>query len=297
MAKTTGQQGNGPKVTVQTAAQRRLAAQRAMAKANGAAAARRRRLYTILSPIVLVVLIAVVLVIVKVNTADKAAHVATSATGDVVSDVTSVPAGVLDTVGVGDSSAPPTALTGPALTANGLPRVLFVGAEWCPYCAAERWPLAVALSRFGTLTGLGQTASSPNDVYPSTPTITFHGAEYTSSVIAFSGNEIQDGARQPLDVLSAADQSLFTSVGQGGFPFVDIGGKYLINGAEFNPQVLAGLTQAQIAADLHDATTPVAKSVDGAANVITAAICAVNANMPAQVCTAPGVVAAAKNLP
>ncbi|MEO6885555.1 MAG: DUF929 family protein [Jatrophihabitantaceae bacterium] len=292
-----GAKTGAAKSSVQTAAQKRLAAQRAMALANGAAAARRKRLYAILSPIAVVVLVAIVLVVVKVNTADKAPNVATTATGNVASDVTSVPASVLDSIGAGSSSAPPTALTGAALSAGGLPRVLYVGAEWCPYCAAERWPLAVALSRFGTLTGLGQTASSPNDTDPSTPTLTFHGATFVSSVISFSGIEVQDGARQPLDKLDAADSALFQSVGQGGFPFLDIGGKYLINGAQYNPGLLSGMTQKQIAADLHSASSPVAKSIDGAANVITAAICAVNGNQPAKVCSAAGVVAAAKNLP
>ncbi len=37
---------------------------------------------------------------------------------------------------------------------DGKPEVLFVGAEFCPFCAAERWPLIVALSRFGRFTAL-----------------------------------------------------------------------------------------------------------------------------------------------
>ncbi len=72
---------------------------------------------------------------------------------------------VLDAVGVGDVKVAPTKINAPALISNGRPEVLYVGAEYCPYCAAERSAVAVALSRFGTLHGLGQTASSPNDVY------------------------------------------------------------------------------------------------------------------------------------
>ena len=62
-----------------------------------------------------------------------------------------VPASVLAQVGIGASS--PQALkpvTGPALTSGGKPEMLYIGAEWCPYCAAERWAMAVALRRFGT---------------------------------------------------------------------------------------------------------------------------------------------------
>ena len=41
----------------------------------------------------------------------------------------------------------PAALTGP----SGSPELFYYGAEYCPYCAAERWSVVIALSRFGTL--------------------------------------------------------------------------------------------------------------------------------------------------
>ena len=49
--------------------------------------------------------------------------------------------------------------------------------------------------------------------------------------------------------------------------------------------MLSGLTWAQIAADLHDPSSPVAKSVLGAANFATAAICSLTGNQPASACT------------
>jgi hypothetical protein len=60
--------------------------------------------------------------------------------------------------------------------------------------------------------------------------------------------------------------------------------------------VLKGLTDTQIAAALADPTSPVAKAIDGTANVLTAAICSVTSNAPSNVCTATGVTAAAKAL-
>ena len=51
----------------------------------------------------------------------------------------------------------PASIDAPALTADGKPEVLYVGAEYCPFCAAERWPVVVALSRFGTWSGLSAT--------------------------------------------------------------------------------------------------------------------------------------------
>lgn len=290
----------GPKQTSplkQTAAQKRLAAQRAMAAANGVAAARRRRLLSILLPILAVVVVVGVLVIVKATTkSSKPENASAQAGTGVVAAVTGVPASVFDSVGVGSTSTPPKAVTGTPLTAGGLPRVLYVGAEWCPFCAAERWPLAVALSRFGTFTGLGQTASSPNDVYPNTPTLTFYGAKYTSKYISFTGAEIENGSKQTLATLSPADETLFTKTGGGSFPFVDIGGKYLVTSAQYDPQLLHGKTHAQVASALSDPSSSIGKAVIGSANTITASICASTNNQPANVCTSSGVVAAAKKL-
>jgi hypothetical protein len=43
--------------------------------------------------------------------------------------------------------------------------VVFVGAEYCPYCASERWPLVMALSKFGTFfEGLRGSMSSTTDL-------------------------------------------------------------------------------------------------------------------------------------
>ena len=104
-------------------------------------------------------------------------------------------------------------------------------------------------------------------------------------------------AHAPLDTLASADSSLFQNVGQGSFPFVDLGGKYMISGASYDPTVLQGLTHAQIAAALSDPDSPVAKSVDGTANVITAALCRLTGNQPGSVCASPGVTAATTALP
>ena len=51
-------------------------------------------------------------------------------------------------------------------------------------------------------------------------------------------------------------------------------------------QAIAGLNWNQIAANLHDANSPVARTEDAEANYITAAICKMTGNQPASVCTA-----------
>ncbi|MGI3780411.1 MAG: DUF929 family protein [Janthinobacterium lividum] len=263
-------------------------------------------------PLALVVLVVAALVVVKVTgVTDRSAAppaVAGTAADQVVAAVTAVPAATLDQVGAGSGVTPPKRIDAPALTADGKPRVLYVGAEYCPYCAAERWAVVVAMSRFGTYSGLGQTASAAHDVFPSTPTLSFHGSSYTGGTVAFTGvetesNTVSGSGYAPLDSLSAADEQVFSTYNAppyvdsaGSIPFVDIGGKYLVSGASFTPQVLHGLTHEQVAAALSDPTSPVAQSVDGAANVITAAVCSTTQQQPAAVCGAAGVQAAARTL-
>ena len=87
-----------------------------------------------------------------------------------------------------------------------------------------------------------------------------------------------------------------TYAGPGSFPFLDIAGTYVGTRPSYDPAVLKGLTAAEIAGQLADPTSPVARAIDGAANVITAAICRATNGAPAAVCSAPGVIEADKSL-
>jgi len=283
-----------------SATQKRLAAQRAMAVASGRRSARRRRLWwQVGAPIVAVVVTAGIVVAVAAlhHPASKVNHTPVAITSMVQSQVTGVPASVIDAVGTGSGLVKaPSKLSGPTLTADGKPRVLYVGAEYCPYCAAERWGLVNALSRFGTFTGLTTTYSSATDVDPDTATLDLHGASYTSTYISLTAKEIRDGDNKPLDTLDAADNSLFTSIGGSGFPFIDIGGKYAVTGESYDPGILKGKSHAQIAAAMSDPNSRIGQATVGLANYLTAAICASTTNQPTTVCTAAGVTAAGKAL-
>ncbi len=99
--------------------------------------------------------------------------------GDVMADLGKVPASVFDSVGVTAANplVVPTVLSGqPPLDSAGKPEVLFVGADYCPFCAAERWPLIVALSRFGHFAALHNMQSAQQSVFPGLQTFSFVGA-------------------------------------------------------------------------------------------------------------------------
>src|SRR6266516_4182442 len=114
---------------------------------------------------------------------------------------------------LGSSSAPskPASANGTPLTKDGKPEVLYIGAEYCPYCAAERWAMAVALSKFGTFTGLRGIHSSSSDAFPSTPTLTFYKTGYTSRYLVFTPVETTTEDRNtPLQKTTAAQQALLS---------------------------------------------------------------------------------------
>jgi hypothetical protein len=262
-------------------------------------------MWTVVSAVGVVVVVIVALIVVKLVTgagSPRSGKAATAASSSVSHAIASVPASALGAAVTQSGTEPPKALqSGMPLTADGKPRVLFIGGEFCPYCAAERWPLAVALARFGTFHNLGQTNSSANDVYPSTPTLSFHGTTYASDYLSFTGREaqsntVQNGSYAPLDPISAADQALWKQVGNDGYPFLDLGGKWVSLQASYTPQLLHGLSHAQVAADLSDTSSRVGRTILASADQLTAAVCTLTNNRPAAVCTSSGVIKAAAAL-
>jgi thiol-disulfide isomerase/thioredoxin len=276
-------------------ARERIAAQRAAARRTEI----RNRVFLASGAVVVVIAIVVAFVLVKANAKPKSSTGASNgptgtALTSVVDKVTTVPASTLASVGAGTVTAGPTTVTGPPLTAGGKPEVLYIGAEYCPYCAAQRWAMIVALSRFGTFSGLHTVHSSSRDVYANTPTFTFAGSHYTSKYLSFAPVEettnVPNGPSSytPLEKPTAAQQALASKYdSQGSIPFIDFGNKYVEVGnmAGYGPQDLSGKSWSQIAAALSDPSSPIAKAVDGSANYTTAALCKLTNNQPASACT------------
>jgi hypothetical protein len=284
-------------------ARERIAAQQAAARR----AESRRRMFLASGSVLAVLIVVIVVIIVKAasNTPASAAGSASPATtASVTKELTSVPASTLNAVGKGTVS-PMVATKGqPALTSGGKPEMLYMGGEYCPYCAAERWAMVVALSRFGKFSNLHLIHSSSTDVYPSTPTLSFYKSTYTSQYVQFTPVEM-NGASQSVTLqkptaaqsalLSKYDAAPYTQ-STGAIPFVDIGNQYLVIGAQYVPSTLAKLTWAEVAADVKNPASPVAKGIDGTANSITAAICKITKNAPAAVCNSAAATAGAGSL-
>jgi hypothetical protein len=181
-----------------------------------------------------------------------------------------------------------------------LPVVFFYGAEFAPYAAVQRWPLILALSRFGTFNELGLMQSSGTTAFADLSTFTFWKVSYTSkylileSVERYSSLNPTGGRYLGLERPDAREAAAVASYGAGAttFAVTDIANRYVLNGASFSPGVLAGLTQSQIAGNLNTPASPLTQAVVSAANEITAGICAVDGDKPGNVCASKGVEAA-----
>lgn len=254
---------------------------------------RRRRILTVVGSVVGIAAIVGALVAIKVthNSSGPTSAIAVNpAPASVVKPVTSVPKDVLATVGLGTSKGGPTKISGSPLTANGKPEILYVGAEYCPFCGGERWALTQALSRFGTFDNLKITKSSANDNPSALNTFSFRDVKYTSDYLTFTPVETQTsdtkaGPPAPLHKLSAAQTKLVTKYNTGGgIPFLDFANKYASSGATFDVSVIQGKTWQQIADSLDQPSSPVAQAIDGSANLLTATLCNVTGDQPANVC-------------
>jgi len=221
------------------------------------------------------------------------------APASVANAVTGVSQQTFATVGTGGIQNPPPAIPNTTILkdANGKPEIVYIGAEYCPYCAAQRWSLIVALSRFGTFQNLHLTTSSSTDVFANTPTFTFVGSTYTSQYLSFSPVEIQDRDGHTLQTMTAQQQQLLNTYGNNGaIPFTDIANHYVISGAGYSPQTLAGSTWQEIASDLSNPQSTVTQQIVGNANYLTAAMCQVTGGKPASVCQATPIPAITQKL-
>jgi hypothetical protein len=209
--------------------------------------------------------------------------------------LTTIPDSTFQTVGKGTTTIMSTTNATPAntpiLTSGGLPEVIYVGAEYCPYCAAERWGTVIALSRFGAFSGLRLMRSSGTDVNPNTATFTFRDAKYTSKYIAFNMTEIQDRNRNTLETPSAEVMNVFSQYNTapytktpGSIPFTSYGNQFISIGSPFDPVVLQGLDWKQVANRLNKPESDVSQAVISSANYQTAMICKITNNQPGNVC-------------
>ncbi|MGC1185176.1 MAG: DUF929 family protein [Candidatus Dormiibacterota bacterium] len=224
------------------------------------------------------------------------------ASASLIKSLSTIPVSTLEKVGAGNISNPP--LNIPAsykavvLTSKGLPEVAYVGAEFCPYCALERWSLIVGLSRFGSWSNMHTIRSSVYDNPSNLPTFTMaYGAKFTSPYLVFYGREYQSNVSEHHDGapyksfqtnLTPDIFTAFTKIDGTDYPFVDWGGKMAQVGSEATiPSVdaLQGLSWSQVLTQLRNPKSTIAQEILGGANYVTAATCIQTSQKPGAVCS------------
>ncbi|MCU4182970.1 DUF929 domain-containing protein [Acidiferrimicrobium sp. IK] len=253
-------------------------------QANFRASKRRQQRYLAMAAVVVVVAVVAVIVGVKAGGGgsnsglDKRSAISTAAL-DQVMGVT--PAEMATAAEHRKLGAYPFAVTSSALTSAGKPEVLYIGAEYCPYCAGERWALAMALNQFGTFTGLRSVTSTPNDSVASVPTFTFYQSTYSSPYIVFKPVEQQTVSGKTLETPTKAETAILTKFDgppytqSGGIPFLDIGGKWIQDGINFVNSTMSHQSFDAIASQLpNGGTTPIGADIDATAGVLVSDICA-----------------------
>ena len=176
------------------------------------------------------------------------------------SSVAAVPASVFDTVGVDLARQSRSRPRGrperrdPPLwqaTVNGGPPepvVFFYGAEFAPYAAAERWPLVLALSRFGTFTPARGRCSRarprPSPTCPPSPS----GTSRTRALLVLESVE-RYSSLNPTGARYSASRgptpgrprrSPSYGTGPTTFALLDVANRWVLDGAAFTPGVWPG---------------------------------------------------------
>jgi hypothetical protein len=227
--------------------------------------------------------------------------------------VTTVPVATFNQVGTGKLAGRSEfgifKLHGAPLRVDGKPGVVSGALAWCPHCAVDNWSLAIALGRFGTLTGLRVVDTgtyyaktfrrSGGPFYSNTIGLDFLRAHYSSPYLGLSsfvlqdvnGHHVQSPTRAQAKALEPFDPPT-----RGEFPAINVGGDFGFLNSGTTPAVLAHQTGLQIANSLANPQTTIARHLDGLANLFSAAICVATSQQPAAVCTSAGVLAAKQRL-
>ncbi|MGH2448152.1 MAG: DUF929 family protein [Chloroflexota bacterium] len=166
------------------------------------------------------------------------------------------------------------------------PELLFIGAQYCPFCAAERWAIVKSLDQFGHWSGLTSSTNTQGESgFGLIPTFDLLHANYSSKYVGFDSKDVEDRDFKPLQKLSPAETEVFNRYdSSGGIPLVVAGG-YSMTGAGYSPGVIDGKSFKAVQSSLQSGShTSYVADINSESNMITALLCHAGRNRPAAVC-------------
>lgn len=163
----------------------------------------------------------------------------------------------------------------PLKRSSGKSLVFFMGAGFCPFCAAERWAIVSALNNFGKWEGITESTSAGNDEkYLNIPTLNFAQPKYTSNYVEFIGRETADRNFEPLQELSEKDHEILDTFNPDHMiPFLLIDGQFMQVGSGYSPAILEGMDHEKVKAELENPLSPVGKTMRAEIDNISALVC------------------------
>ena len=186
----------------------------------------------------------------------------------------------------------------PPLSSGGRPEIMFICAEYWSKCAAERWALVMALSKFGVFTTLKGTTSSATAASPKIPTFSFYGATYSSRYLTLVTDELETntdvgGGEYPLlqpptiqemTMMKAWDRAPYTATPLS-LPFAYMGGTFLLTTAQYDASAISQMSFQAAARIMSSGTDPVSRHAEAAAGYLVADFCALTRGQPARACS------------
>ena len=185
-------------------------------------------------------------------------------------------------------------ISGQSFSTNGKPILVSATGEHCSPCALERWPLVMALMRFGNFTNLEyMTSSAAEGDYA---TFAFAASSYQSSYLVYQPYEVYDRGGNSFETLPANYSSANQQYGKSSIPFLDFNNKYVVSGGILpDPGLLGTKNWTQIISSIQTGDT-LGSQIKQAANVITAVICKTTGENPAAVCDQASITALTASL-
>jgi len=172
---------------------------------------------------------------------------------------------------------------GPLYSKDGKPILISATGEYCSPCALQRWPLIIALLRFGNFTNLEYMASSVSE--GDYATFAFAQSSYQSRYLVFQPYEVYSRSANPFQTLPTNYSLAQAQYGKSTIPFLDFANKYVILGGLLSdPSLLGTKNWTQIVVSIQIGDT-LGTRIKQAANVFTALICKTTSGNPASVCS------------
>jgi thiol-disulfide isomerase/thioredoxin len=158
---------------------------------------------------------------------------------------------------------------------SGKSLVYFMGAGFCPFCAAERWAIVKALERFGKWEGVVEDKSADHDEkYLNVPTFNLARAKYASDYVEFAGKETADRNFEPLQELDDKDYEILDMYNPDQMiPFLLVDGQYMQVGTGFSPELIQNMTHDKVKTELDNPNSQIGKAIRTEIDNITALLC------------------------